>query len=258
MKIFKFYLCSFIFLGIIFNLLIDDLYSQNLELLIKYADTYQFDKLRAAIDNLSGEEKETAAALYLKALIEKDAEKALVMYNIVIEKDSKSLTAVKSLWRVAQYYYIKGLYVKSSEILHRIIDDFPNSLYVKKAGEQLKLIRNVYGNKVKPASAPPEETSKPDEKPSKATRIIREKPAARTGKYVIQFGAFSSKNNAERRADYLIKNGYKNVTINAVVVKGRRQYRVWLGSFNDIDTAKRNGEIIKRKLKINYVPVQIR
>ena len=135
-------------------------YLQDLELLMNYADSYQFDKLKEAVNNLTGKQKETAAALYLKALIEKDGDKALVIYNRIIESDSESITAEKSLWRIAQYYYIKGLYMKSSDVLRRVINNFPGTLYARKAKEQLNIINEVYGEKDKPAVKPDKEESR--------------------------------------------------------------------------------------------------
>ncbi len=245
-------LIYFVLLNIIFSFCNSKLYSQDLETLIKYADTHQYEKLREALTNLSGEEKETAAALYLKALIEKDADKAMVLYSHIIETDSKSFTYVKSLWRVGQYYYIKGLYVKSSDIFQKIIKEFPNSLYAKRSKDQLKIIRNVYGDKIKPAAPIPEKIIRPAEKPVKKSTATSSQPVKAAGKYTLQFGAFGNKKNADKRQKYLIKSGYKNTRIKSEVIMGRSLHRVWIGDFIDRDSARKVGELIKRKLKIDY------
>ena len=76
-------------------------FSQDMQQLMKYSETYQFDKLEEAIKNLSGKQKETAAGLYLVALLEKDGEKALLIYNRIIESDESGITAERALWRIS-------------------------------------------------------------------------------------------------------------------------------------------------------------
>jgi len=202
---------------------------------MNYADTNQFDKLEEAIEKLKGEEKETAAVLYLKALIEKDGDKALAIYNKIIESDSESITAERSLWRVAQYYYIKGLYIKSSDVLRQIIDNFPGTLYARKAKEELDIINEVFGEKEKQTI-----------KPYKEER-----------KFVVQLGAFGIKQNAQKIIKFLNEKGYSNVRINTEVVVGRPLYKVWLGNFDNETSAKRYGELLKQKLRINYMIVKV-
>ncbi len=197
---------------------------------MNYADTYQFDKLKEAIAKLKGEEKETAAVLYLRALIENDADKALVIYNKIIESNSESITAERSLWRVAQYYYIKGLYMQSSDVLKQIIDNYPGTLYARKAKEELDIINEVFGEKVKQTI----------------------KPYKEEGKFVVQLGAFGNKQNAQKLIKLLNERGYSNVRINTQVITGKRLHLVWLGNFDNEISAKNYGELIKQKLRINY------
>jgi len=230
----KLYFKLFILI-IVFNIFILDSYSQDLKLLMNYADTNQFDKLEEAIKKLKGKEKETVALLYLKALIENDADKALAIYNKIIESDSESITAERSLWRVAQYYYIKGLYMKSSDVLRQIIDNFPGTLYARKAKEELNIINEVFGEKDK--------------------QII--KPYKEEGKFVVQLGAFGNKQNAEKLIKFLNERGYNNVRINTEVIVGRPLYKVWFGNFDNETSAKRYGELIKQKLRIDYIIVEI-
>lgn len=225
----KLYFKLFILI-IVFNIFILDLYSQNLKLLMNYADTNQFDKLEEAIKKLKGKEKETAAVLYLRALIEKDGDKALAIYNKIIESDSESITAERSLWRVAQYYYIKGLYIKSSGVLRQIIDNFPGTIYARKAKEELDIINEEFGEKDKQTI----------------------KPYKEEGKFVVQLGAFGNKQNAQKTIKFLKENGYSNARINTQVILGSRLHLVWLGNFDNETSAKRYGELIKQKLRIDY------
>jgi len=230
----KLYFKLFILI-VVFNIFILDSYTQDLKLLMNYADTNQFDKLEEAIEKLKGEEKETAAVLYLKALIEKDGDKALAIYNKIIESYSESITAERSLWRVAQYYYIKGLYMKSSDVLRQIIDNFPGTLYARKAKEELDIINEVFSEKEKQTIEPYKEE----------------------GKFVVQLGAFGNKQNAQERIKFLNEKGYSNVRINTEVVVGGLLYKVWFGNFDDETSAKRYGELIKQKLRIDYIIVEV-
>jgi len=67
MKRLKYSFKSFL---IILFLSILPLYSQDKNELTNYAETYQFEKLKEAIKKLDGEQKEEAATLYLKALLD--------------------------------------------------------------------------------------------------------------------------------------------------------------------------------------------
>ena len=211
-------------------------HSQDIQQLMNYAETYQFDKLEEALETLPEGQKDSITTFFLKALIERDGDKAVEIYNKIINSDARDITKVKSLWRIAQYYYIKGLYNQSLDLLEKIISNFPTSMYAKKAQEQLEIIKYVSGEKA-------QEIQKPQ---------IKEK------EFTLQLGAFSNKQNAENRAKFLRDNGYKEVKIYTKSIGGNILYLVWLGNFNSENSARESGELIKRKLRIDYRIVEMK
>lgn len=205
-------------------------YSQDVQQLMNYAETYQFDKLEEALETLPEVQKDSLTTFFLKALIEKDGDKAIEIYNKIVNSNTNDITKVKSLWRIAQYYYIKGLYNQSSDLLKKIISNFPTSIYAKRAREQLEIIRYVSGEK----------TQKIEELKIKQRE------------FTIQLGAFSNMKNAEKRVNILKDNGFKDVKIYAKTIGGDILYLVWFGNFNNQNSARENGELIRRKLRIDY------
>ena len=252
MKCIKSFFKLFAVIIIIFHFSILPLYSQEVNKLMNYAETYQFDKLENAIKNLKGEEKEEAAVLYLRALIETDADKALAAYNRILELDTETITAARALWRVAQYYYIKGLYIQSADVLKRIIIHFPNSFYAKKAEDQMIVIRDAFGEKVKSAPA-----MEGERLPSETLKPAHKRSSYKGKQFVVQLGAFSSNRNASKLAAVLKERGFRDIDIVAKVITGRKLHLVWYGNFETKSEAVRQAEIIKKVLSINYRIVEI-
>ena len=253
MKFIQYFLKIFIIIVIISHLFTLRLFSQNVKKLMNYAETYQFDKLENAIKNLKGEEKEEAAVLYLRALIETDADKALAVYNRILEQDTETINAERALLRVAQYYYIKGLYIQSADVLKRIIIHFPDSFYAKKAKDQMVIIRDAFGERVKSAPAMEGEGLPSETKESAGKSLSSHKGE----QYVVQLGAFSSKRNASRLTAVLKERGFKDIDIIAKVITGRKLHLVWYGNFRTKSEAVRSAEIIKKALSINYRIVEL-
>ncbi|MDZ7262493.1 MAG: SPOR domain-containing protein, partial [candidate division KSB1 bacterium] len=71
------------------------------------------------------------------------------------------------------------------------------------------------------------------------------------GKYVLQIGAFSNKDNAMNQQNYLSKQGYQ-VEIAEKTVKGQRFYAVYLGNFETEQEAQTFGEEFKRKYGLSF------
>lgn len=253
MKHIQFFLRLLSFITIISHLFLLPLFPQDVTKLMNYAETYQFDKLEDAIKKLEGKEKENAAVLYLRALIETDADKALATYNRVLELDTKTITAEKSLWRVAQYYYIKGLYFQSADVLKRIIIHFPDSFYADKAQKQIIIIRDEFGERIKSTSTIDDEKTSPEEtKPTEISTLSTE------GKrFVVQLGAFGINTNALKWAAVLKERGLKNVIVKAQDMPGRMLHLVWYGNFKTKMEAQKRAEQIKKALGIHYIIVEL-
>ena len=249
MKRLKYSFKSFL---IILFLSILPLYSQDKNELTNYAETYQFEKLKEAIKKLDGEQKEEAATLYLKALLETDADKAIAMYNKILEMDAETINAERALWRIAQYYYIKGLYIQSADVLKRIIIHFPNSFYANKASEQLSIIRDEFGENIGISNIGKEEETTITE-----SKLPEEQINQVEKQFIIQLGAFSSNKNALNRVDVLKKRGYNDIKIIEKVVAGRKLHLVWYGNFISESDAKEEGEDIKKNTGINYRIIEI-
>lgn len=220
--------------------------AQQTNPLIRLEESFQFDKLRSYLQMVEQQGGKTPAAHYLKALLSEDASEALQVYQTVIAEDSLGIYTDRALWRIAQYYYIKGEFQQSYTVLLDLVDKCPQSPIVPKARDQMERIATVV--------APPAKTVQPTKqqavamRPSSTSSSPVPQPPER-GKFTIQTGAFSSMENAQFMQNYLKKQGFADVFISKRQVAGKLFFVVWVGSYLTQDEAEKEGDRLKKKIR---------
>jgi len=76
-------------------------------------------------------------------------------------------------------------------------------------------------------------------------------------KFTVQVGAFGNQNNALRMERLLCERHFADVRIQTKRVGSGVLYLVWVGNFNTFQEAHAYGEVMMRRLKIDYNVVKI-
>lgn len=215
-------------------------------------------EVRKYVKNYQGEPK----ALYLEAIVETDAVKALENYKRIIVQFPKSKVADDALFRVAQYYFSRGLYVSARRHFLNLVENYPESPFVDDskylAAASLFAVQKVDSCRselkrflLQHPNSPFANLAKEDLKEIKLKRSIGRIDSKVTqrkskGKYTLQVGAFSQINNALNQREYFSKVGLP-VEIREKTEGGKTLYLLWIGSFKSKDAAKAFGKTFRKE-----------
>ncbi|MBL7074972.1 SPOR domain-containing protein [candidate division KSB1 bacterium] len=188
---------------------------------VKLYEKGELDQLEKRVPDLVVRYPDNPDVIYFKALFTRDGEEALRLFKRVHQLYPKSRFASEALYRVYQYYFARGYYKKATEIWATIEDNYP-SLANRKGDEK------VQGGGVEPRAQP----SLP--------------------RYTVQIGAFADRKNAER-LQIKFKENY-TTTIAEKTVDNRTFYLVWVGRFQDRESALQFGQKMK---KTHGIPFQV-
>ncbi len=202
----------------------------NIESALRNLKANRIDEVKIALPELEQRFGAKPEILYLKGIIEEDADIAYQYYREIVEKYYNTNLSEEVLWRIGQYNYAKGLYEPAGVYFRKIIELNKNSEIAEMAKKYLVILEMRFGEEMF--------------NPNKAN-IGRPR-------YVIQLSAFANRNNAERLANYLKELKYQNVTINQKTITGRVFYRVWVGEYASREEAKEAGDKIRNLYRFDY------
>lgn len=239
--------------------------------LIANADT---EGAKKKVDELSRRQPGTAKALYFKALIEKDAEQAIKIYNDILLLHRNSEYAPKAHYKVALYYFTKGFYFSARKNFLDVVKKYPRSQISDEASYYASKCLLVTG---KPDSARMELKSiiaqnvsttvrelvtedlkilEPElnETPAEVNLPSPSQPSNHSNakkNYTIQIGAYSRHENAESQKKYFELQGYQ-IEVVRERVNRRYLYKVYIGRYENQDEAERYARNIKNKYGLSY------
>ena len=228
----------------------------------------KIDELRAKIELIKRKYPNSAIVNYVEAFIEKDGEIAVKKYKNFIRRFPQSPYAVNAQYKLAQFYFAKGLYRSSKQMLNDIINSFPNSHladdayylmirclialeYTKEAKDEFKKFSKKYSKSPvkKLAEYDLEQVKKMDYRKSKDQDFKSVNAEYRN--YAIQVGAYLDKENAIKQMNVVSKWGYP-VQISTKYVNRNLFYLVWIGNFETEQQALSFGEIFKKKYGLPF------
>ena len=232
-------------------------------------------EFRKKVEQFISGNPNTVEAIFFKGLIEPDAEKSIDAYNKVLEQFPKSEYAEKSLFKLGQYYYSRGLYVSARTNFLKLLNDFPDSGYAEQSAyfaasclcasrqieqcsvelkqfmmeykdSELRNLAQLDYEELKPvAQVPQTEIAEPELKFNE------------NAKYTLQMGVFTKPNNA---LNY--RNFFTRLNLPAVVrerkMKNKPIYFVLLGSFQDKESAEESGKKLQERHGKPYRIVEIK
>lgn len=200
-----------------------------------------------------------SGVLFLKALLTEDGESAFEQYKKIIKNYPESKYAPLSAMKIGEYFYAKGLYTQSANILKKIPASYPRFKDMQRLTDLMINSFNAigqvdsaryYGLLVE--SMFPQVETNLLKNEDKLNQVFDFKKKTKSGgPYVVQVGAFSSKENAKRLKLQLSQLGH-DVSINNVESNGKTFYAVRINRFKSKSKAEQIGKGVKSKLGVNY------
>ncbi|MDZ7265607.1 MAG: tetratricopeptide repeat protein [candidate division KSB1 bacterium] len=246
--------------------------------LLQWIESNGLDKLKSYFEKISRKYPDSQITLFIEAYIEPDGERAVHLYEQLVRKYPQSKYADRALLKIAQYYYAVGSYVTARQYLDNLVDQFPGSSiiaeakylaaccliamnYSNSAETELKELIEKYPSspfkalaqqELKQARSTPESGS-----PKKDENVYDQLIEATQvqGRYAVQIGAFSDRDNAQKQKNQYVRLGYP-ATVTTKYVGDRLLYVVWLGDFETEIQARQFGEDFKSKNGVAYQVVR--
>ncbi|MFQ5824606.1 MAG: SPOR domain-containing protein [bacterium] len=228
----------------------------------RFLSAYTFNDVKLKVKSFVEKHKGTAIALYLEAVIEPDASKAVENYKQLLNQFPNSEQAENALFRTAQYYFSRGLYMSARKHFLDFRERFPKSTFADDAhylaaaclfaSEKFENCRSELKNLMHNYPRSPfTKLAREDLKEIKwlqkeGTSYSIDQIEKSKGKYTLQTGAFTQINNALNQRRYFSRLGLP-VEIREKNENGMTFYLVWIGAFKTKSDAAAYGEKFKSK-----------
>ena len=244
---------------IFFIFIISILSSQNIDLYFSLVEEGKIDGVRESLPELLSKYPRDPGVLFLKALLTRDGDLAISQYKDILLKYPESKYAAESAMKIGEYFYSKGLYTQSANLLKNIPNKYPRFSKMQRLTDLMINSFNAigesdsakyYGLLIK-SMFPAVETNI-SENDSKFSQVFDFKRKSKiSGPYVIQVGAFSSKENAKRLKLQINQLGH-DVSIKKVDSNNKTFFAVRVNRYNSKRKAEEIAKDIKSKLGVNY------
>ena len=179
----------------------------------------------------------------------------------MLEKYPKSKYAPEAAVKIGEYFYARGLYSQAGRQLCQIPRRYPSFSGIQRVvdltvssflaiGEEdsVRYYVGIYQNMFPELDVEGYGVTKG----KTISASMTQKPKTREPKpYIVQIGAFGNLGNANRMKLQVSQIGYE-VEISPVQTNGRKLHAVRVIRFKNKSEAERVGNVIKKKLGINY------
>ena len=235
-------------------------YGQNIDLYLSLIEEGKHEGVKENIKELISKYPNDSGVLYLKALLTQDGDYAINQYKDLLKRFPDSQYAPFAAMKIGEYFYARGLYTQSANLLknipiryprfndmQRLTDLMVNSFYAIGEADSA----SYYGLIVK-SMFPSVNTNINESANNKLSQVFEfNKRKVDLGPYVIQVGAFGSPKNAKRLERQVSQLGH-DVSVNNVQSNGKTLYAVRVNRFKSKKEAERIGKDIKSKIGVEY------
>ena len=244
-----------IFLIFIFSILS----SQNIDLYFSLIDEGELDGVKENLPELLSKYPNDPGVLFLRAILTDDGELAISRYKYILENFSNSVYAAEAAMKIGEYFYARGLYTQCATLLKTIPIRYPRYPQMQRLTDLMINSFNAIGESdsakyyslIISSMFPAIETNI-ESKDNKLSQVFSfRKKSENLGPYVIQIGAFSSKDNARRLKLQVSQLGH-DVSINKIDSGGKTFYAVRVNRYKSKRKAEEVAKDIKSKLGVNY------
>ena len=233
--------------------------SQNVDLYLSLINEGQSKSVLENLPELTSKFPKDPGVSYLRALLNKDGDSAVEQYKDIIKNYPESRYASRSAMKLGEYFYARGLYSQSANLLKNIPAKYPRFSEMQRLTDLIINSFNAigegdsarhYGLIIK--SMFPAVKADVGVSSNKLSQVFDFKKKSRNpGAYVVQIGAFSSSENAERLKLQVGQLGH-DVSINKVDSNGKIFFAVRINSYASKLKAEQVGKDVKSKLGVSY------
>jgi hypothetical protein len=208
------------FLTLILSLFLSTsiLFAQEHQDLFEYYANRQIDKLETRIEQLGNIAQNDPEVLFFRTILTNNGDNAFLIYERLFKQSRgplKKLVAEK----LAEYYYARGFYIKSSKF-----ENIAKAYIPVKTTEKIKSGDNIRESKIE-----------------RSTKSI----------YKIQVGAFSVIENANDLASFL-KGKKLEVSVVNRNVSGNNLYCVWVEGGSSFESTENIAKEINKRYQLSY------
>ena len=233
--------------------------AQNIDMYLSLIHEGQSDGVEEILPELSSKYPNDPGVIYLKALLTENALKSLELYSSILKRFPESKYSGEAAVKIGEYFYAKGLYTQSATLLKNIPINYPRFPHMQRLTDLMINSFNAIGEADSAKyyallikSMFPKVEANVEDKSNKLSQVFSfSKKAESLGPYVVQVGAFSSKENAKRLKLQVGQLGH-DVSINKVDSKGKTFFAVRVNRYKSKRKAEEIGKNIKSKLGVNY------
>ncbi len=271
----KFFLIIVILIGFL------PLNGQNLAVYFNYINRDELDPVRSAIPQLMQKYPNNPGVQYLSALVEQDADKALLIYKDILSQYPNSDYADDALTKIIEYLYSKGLYSKTINYSKQLIRKYPDSDNIAQCVLMLLCSFSITNKKdsvdyyyeyylkrypqmnlqfadyqVTPSLVTEDKATARSHRSEKTSPPSIPSPKALPRElFTLQVGAFANPQNALVLKNRLQSLGYDSY-IEKIRVSNRQLLSVRIGNYPTQDEAKEIGERLKALHNVNYIIIK--
>lgn len=229
--------------------------------LVDKAKTGAIDEVRTLLPGLKKSHPDKAGVLFLEAVTESDAERAVELFQRIADEYRSSAWADDALYRLYQYSFAVGAYRTARSYTERIAAEHPKSPFLTR---DQKDASGTSSSDVKSSPVPKSTTTasttgavKPRTDAQAANGVSQSgaSPGGASQSYAVQVGAFSRQADAEKLAAELKEKGY-TAYLREKTVSGKTVQAVWLGIFPDFTQAQAFASKLKDQQKIDAIVVR--
>ncbi len=236
---------------------------QNIDLYLSLIDEGKTEGVRENLPELISKYPNNAGVIYIKALMTEDGQSSIDTYSEIIKKYPDTRYAPYAAMKIGEYFYAKGLYTQASKLLKNIPLKYPRFRDIQRATNLMINSFNAigeadsaqyYGLIIKsmfPKIDIGIDNFNEKNKPLAQVFDFNKKKRTDLGPYVVQVGAFSTKENAKKLKMQISQLGH-DVSIRNIDSNGRTLYAVRVNRFKTKNRAENIGKDIKSKIGVDY------
>lgn len=235
------------------------LHSQNIEMYLSLINEGQISGVKEQLPELISKYPNNPDIMFLKGIMTTDGNKSVDIYKKILTNFPESQYASESAVKIGEYYYSLGLYSQAGKHLSKIPRVYPRYSNIQRVmdlmvssfiaiGEEdsAKYYANIYKSMFPTLSV---DNFKRGYRSTEYDNNHQKKGINKA--YIIQVGAFSNIENANRMKLQISQIGY-DVEISNVKTKGRVLYAVRVVRYETKFEAEKVGGLIKKKLGNEY------
>ena len=237
------------------------LFSQNVDMYLSLIHEGQREGVKENLPELVSKYPNDPGVIYLQALLTVNGMKSLELYSMIIDKFPESKYAGDASVKIGEYFYARGLYSQAGRQLCTIprkyprlsnmqvvIDMMVSSFLAIGEDDSAKYYTGIYHSMFPNLDIDKHGIEKPMIPIYQASNEVSTKEPE---PYIVQIGAFGSVQNAKRLKLQVSQIGYQ-VEISPVQTNGKGLHAVRVVRYRSKSSAERIGEVIKKKLGIDY------